>query len=122
PPATSGSLSLPASSSPPPPSTPSTPPPTPKKTLLKASGDTIGNTEEFTTTQDWDITWSFDCGGSTYFPKTSFTVYAMGDYKDQVLMPGRITKKDSGVQHMHAVGTFSLSVSSLCPWQVTVTG
>jgi len=83
---------------------------------LKGSGSK--QTQQFTTTKDWDLVWSYDCS-KTNQANFIVTVY---DSKGRVSRDTppviKFEPKGSGVQPYHKPGPHFLGINSRCDWHV----
>jgi hypothetical protein len=91
--------------------------------LLDIDGNGTKTTEKFTTQDDWDLHYSYDC--SAFGQQGNFQVYIYnGDGSLSFANSGvnQLGASGSDVDHYHTGGTLYLVVNSECRWHVQVSG
>lgn len=91
------------------------------KTLLDIGGGGTKTTEKFTTQDDWDLRYSYDC--SAFGGQGNFQVYIYNGDGSLSFANGAVNQlgaSGSDVDHYHTGGTFYLVVNSECHWHVQV--
>jgi hypothetical protein len=91
------------------------------QTLLDISGSGIKSSQTFTTSGDWDISYTYDCSNFGYAGIFQVMVYT----KEGILSD--LAANQSGMSgaettYMHKAGTYYLEVNSTCDWTVQIKG
>lgn len=93
------------------------------QTLLNLSGQGTKQTQKFTTSSDWTLTYSYDC--SNFGTQGNFMVDI---YNDDGSLDANDTSVNqlgmngSDTEYYYDAGTYYLSVNSECSWRITVKG
>ena len=95
------------------------PPAAPAKTVVLAkSGEGMLSTKSFTVSEDWSLTYTFDC--SSFGSQGNFQVYE--DYPSGNVLVNALSEKGGDVTYQTGdAGKHSLEVNSECKWTITVT-
>jgi hypothetical protein len=97
----------------------SSPPAMAGKTVATFSGSGIENTPQFTVTDSWKLSYSFDC--SNFGSKGNFQIYEYaGSSLGGVLANDLAESKSASTMQYGDAGTHHLEVNSECAWHLSV--
>lgn len=102
---------------------PSSPTPPQPQTLLDISGQGNKQTQKFTTSGDWTLTYNYDCsqaGGTGNFMVDIYNDDGTPDTSDTSV--NELGASGTDIEYYYDAGTFYLSINSECSWHVTVKG
>jgi len=91
---------------------------------LDDKGIGIDESDKFTTDDNWEVDWAYDCSVIRTKGKFGFGVVDSKTRWGYPDVPGvkEFGDKGSGVQHYHKSGSHFLLVDSKCLWHVVVKG
>ena len=92
--------------------------------LLDLTGSGTKQTQKFTTSGDWTLTWSYDCssalGAQGNFIVMVYNADGSADYNDTTV--NQLGTSGSDTEYYYDAGTHYLSINSECSWHVTAKG
>jgi hypothetical protein len=90
----------------------------PRPLLLIQAGIGTQQTKQFTTPEEWDLTWNFRC--PRFLGTGNFQVYLYSERTFLQVPVNQVGNGTSGVEHFHRAGTFYMTINSVCAWHVQV--
>lgn len=89
------------------------------RTLLTVKGSGIKSTKKFTTDDEWQLKYTFDC--SNFGSEGNFQIYDFVDGDMSDVLTNELAKKGTDTIPVYSPGEHYLKINSQCKWTVTVT-